>query len=96
MRIYISGPITGTDDYYERFMNAKMEIKESGNEAINPAPLGYVLPESSSHADFMKLCLPLVEMADCIYMLRGWQQSLGARAEMECAISHGKTIIFEQ
>ena len=36
-RVYISGPITGIDDYMERFSNAEKELKEQGLSVVNPA-----------------------------------------------------------
>ena len=35
--IYISGPITGTSDYMERFEKAEKELIENGYSVINPA-----------------------------------------------------------
>mgnify|MGYP001079936654 CR=1 FL=1 len=34
-RIYISGAITGTSDYIDRFANAQMELREHGWSACN-------------------------------------------------------------
>ena len=36
MRTYISGPITGTTDYKERFAVAEQAINAAGYVAINP------------------------------------------------------------
>lgn len=46
MRIYISGPITGTTDYKERFAVAEEKLKANGYEVVNPAKLAAALPES--------------------------------------------------
>ena len=35
-RIYISGPITGTDDFYERFMKAEEMLSSEGLSIVNP------------------------------------------------------------
>lgn len=37
MKLYISGPITGTDDYMERFAAAQKELEEEGWSVVNPA-----------------------------------------------------------
>lgn len=36
-RIYISGAITDTDDYMERFARAQKELESQGYSVINPA-----------------------------------------------------------
>lgn len=35
-RVYISGLVTGIDDYMERFSNAEKELKEQGFSVVNP------------------------------------------------------------
>ena len=49
MKIYISGAITGTDDYMERFVKAEKELTENGYSAINPAKVNAQLPEDTSY-----------------------------------------------
>lgn len=36
-KIYISGPITGTDNYMERFEKAENGLKALGVSVVNPA-----------------------------------------------------------
>lgn len=95
MKVYISGPITGTDDYLDRFTKAQREIESWGQDVINPAPLGSILPEKASHEDFMHICYALLDLADCIYMMTGWESSKGAKMEMEYAINRKISICFE-
>ena len=95
MRIYISGPISGTDDHFRRFTEAEVALKEKGFQIINPQRLGSVLPADASHDDFMKICYPLLDLADMIYMLEGWQQSKGATMEMQYAIENKLAITFQ-
>lgn len=45
MRIYISGPITGTDDYMERFAKAEEELTAAGHQVYNPAHANSFMPE---------------------------------------------------
>lgn len=37
MRIYISGAITGTEDFRERFLEAEKELIVVGHDTVNPA-----------------------------------------------------------
>ena len=55
MKIYISGAITGTDDYMERFSKAEKELAEQGYSVVNPAKVNAQLPEDDS------ICIVTVE-----------------------------------
>ena len=83
MRIYISGPITGTTDYMERFAAAERELWDNGwDDIVNPAGILSVrLPEGSSWEAYMGESLKLLCECDAIYMMRGWEGSRGARLE---------------
>ena len=78
MKIYIAGPITGVSNYKETFAKAERELIKMGHVVLNPA----VLPEGlGDHRVYMSLCLPMVEAADAVLMLPGWQKSTGACME---------------
>lgn len=83
MRIYISGPITGTSDYLLRFEAAEKLLKKRFPlaEIINPAEVCRSLPESFSHADYMDICLTLLKKCEKLYLMNGWQRSEGCREE---------------
>ena len=53
MRVFISGPITGHDDYKDAFEDAKRKIQEWGHEVINPADLDQMMPSKmqETHTD---------------------------------------------
>lgn len=95
MKIYISGPITGTEGYYERFAAAENELLAAGQEVINPARVNAQMPECTTHEEYMKMSLCMMEMCDSVFMLKGWHDSKGANKEFEYARSTGMTIIFE-
>lgn len=97
MKIYISGPITGTTDYVERFQKAEEFLKEQSPDAdvINPAKVSANLPESTEYEDYMKLSLCLLEMCNCIYMMEGWDDSKGALLEFQYAKAMGQGILYE-
>lgn len=95
MRIYISGPITGTDDHFRRFIEAEASLEEKGLQVINPERLAGVMPKEATHDDFMKICYSLLDLADAIYMLDGWKDSKGATMEMQYAIEHKIAIVFQ-
>lgn len=78
--VYLSGPITGTDDYMERFARAEERLTKRGYAVINPARVCAQLPELE-HDQYMQVCVPMIEVADVIYMLKHWEESKGAKME---------------
>ena len=48
MKIYISGAISNTDDFMERFAKEEKELTEQGWSVINPAKVNAQLPEDTS------------------------------------------------
>lgn len=95
-RIYISGGITGIPDYMERFAKVQKELEEQGYSVINPALINSNLPEDTTYEEYMKLDFTMLDIADSIYMMNGWEKSCGANREYGYALGKGKTIIFEQ
>lgn len=95
MKIYISGAITGTDDYMERFAKAEKELTENGYSAINPAKVNAQLPEDTGYEEYMKMSFCMLTMCDGIYMLKGWRKSRGANREYCYAMEKRKTIMYE-
>lgn len=95
MVIYISGPITGDKDYMERFMNAETRINKVtyGDLIINPAYILSGLPEGTSHDIYMSVAMKLLELADTIALLDGWENSEGCKEEVRYAIKQDYLII---
>ena len=89
-KIYIAGPITGVPDYQARFLEAKWALEKQGYIVLNPAEL----PEGMTPADYMRICLAMLDVADGIYMLPGWENSLGASTEFQLAWYCGKPIRY--
>lgn len=94
MRIYLSGPITGTDNYRENFQEAVKRLNNEGQyDIINPAELCQVMPAATtSWEDYLQICVHLLEMADAIVMLPGWRESRGAQREYGFALASDKII----
>lgn len=95
MKIYISGAITGTDDYMERFAKAEKELTEKGYSVVNPAKVNAQLPEDTSYEDYMKMCFCMLDMCDNICMLKGWEKSCGANREYGYAMAKDIIIMYE-
>jgi len=94
MKIYISGAITGTTDYEERFAEAEEKLKAAGYEVINPAKVGKMLPENTTHEEYMKMSFALMDICEAVYFMPGWQQSRGANQEYGYAIAKSMARYF--
>ena len=95
MKIYISGTITGTDDYMERFAKAEKELTEKGYSVVNTAKVNAQLPEDTTYEEYMKMSFCMLDMCEAIFMLQGWSKSCGANREYWYAMEKRKTIMYE-
>jgi hypothetical protein len=99
-KIYISGPISGTDDWKERFTRAEKELRvlySAGGEeidVINPARIE--MPEGTTWQQYMDITLQMLRGCDEIYMLAGWRNSKGAQIERLYALGSGMEITHER
>lgn len=94
-KIYISGPITGTTDYMERFQKAEDAWTEKGYSVINPAAINARMPADTTHAEYMKVCMALLDLCSTIFMMDGWKNSIGAKMELDHAETYGIKVIYE-
>lgn len=91
MKLYIAGKITDNPGYKEQFAEAEKALREQGHTTMNPA----VLPEGFEHHEYMKICFSMIDVCEGLYLLDNWQDSKGAKMELEYAIPKGKTIVFK-
>ncbi len=93
MKIYIAGPMSGLPESNRpAFHAAETHLTELGHVVLNPA----TLPDGLSQSDYMAICIVMLQRAEGIYMLNGWQQSAGARAEVALAEKLGLALFAEQ
>lgn len=93
-KIYISGKITGIDNYAELFENAENLLKSKGFEVINPVKLNHL--HDNTWQSYMKEDIKALMDCDAIYMLNNWHQSKGAIIEKKLAFEVGIQIINEK
>jgi len=85
VKIYISGPISGTDDYVERFKAAEAKILAAGQTTVNPASV----TGSFDYRTYINRGLARLAECDAIYLMEGWRNSKGARLEQRYAETVG-------
>lgn len=95
MKIYLSGPMTGIENYNrDTFNEATACLREAGHKVFNPAEV--VLNEDDVNAipgdynknlwnAYMRICLPHVPTHHKLMLLPGWEDSRGARLEVHNA-----------
>ncbi len=89
MRIYISGPMRGIEEYnFPAFEDVYWRLKTLDHQVHNPAD-NDIWDEVNPIAA-MNFDLSLVlNWAEAVYVLPGWEESNGARAEVFTALWRG-------
>ena len=86
VKVYIAGKITGNENYKAEFAEAEKKLRALGHIPLNPA----VLPEGLEKADYMRICLAMLDSADAIALMLNWTGSPGANIELSLAMYTGK------
>ena len=91
-KVFISGMMTDDlDNYKERFAACEKKLTERGLIVLNPA----MLPGGMRPEDYMKICFALIDVADIVYFMTGWQHSGGAALEQHYCKYIGKNRKYE-
>ena len=101
--IYIAGPMRGKENNNQTaFYNAEERLRKRGFKVINPICVGRGIASDdvieampNLLRDVMRFERTLVRYCDAIYMLEGWQDSQGAKAELVTAIGFDCMIFLE-
>ena len=89
--IYIAGPMRGRPDFNRAAFNAAAErLAARGWNPINPVDIEKIYPcvDEDGHVfrgrlfDLMDVERSFVAHADAIYLLDGWEESIGAKREL--------------
>lgn len=102
-KIYISGAISGLEEQATRkkFREAQERWQRMDFPVINPFDLydqakKHYGTESIAWGLIMRLDLKALETCQAIYMLKGWENSPGARIEREFAMRLGLDVKYEE
>lgn len=91
MKVYISGKITGDENYKEKFNRAAEFLKNNGHAPLNPASIDVSL----SYEEYMKIDLAMLSVADAIYLLESYKDSKGAMFELQYAQMFQKEVYIQ-
>lgn len=84
-KVFISGPITGVQNYEENFSLREKALKELGYSVVNPVKIGEVLKKQlhrePKYEEYMKVCLTSLLDCDGISFLDGHENSKGSNIE---------------
>lgn len=93
MKVYIAGPMTGLPHFNRpAFKEEAINLSFEKHVPLNPASL----PDGLSEQDYMAIGMTMLQRAEAIYLLTGWQFSAGARAEHALALKLGLEIIEQR
>lgn len=89
MIVFISGPITGVEDYQLQFSMIDAWLSAQGHHVYNPA----TLPPGIDEADAMATCCGWLCRSDAVFFMDGWERSKGCIAERAIADKLGLFIL---
>ena len=94
-KIYISGPITGKEDYNRvEFNKATEYLQSKGHKVVTPFDV--TCPrEEYTWEDYMKLDIGEMLTCDAVYLLNGWEESKGAKIEKRLAEEVGLAVYYQ-
>lgn len=78
-KIYIAGKITGDPNYKAKFEEAENFYKKKGYTVLTPT----WMPTGMQPADYMRICFAMIDTADVVAFLPGYETSPGAQVELQ-------------
>lgn len=92
MKVYISGPIKGIDDYEKLFLRVEEHLTDQGLEVVNPVTIPH--HHEDTYEAYMKEDIKALLECDSIFMIWGWQESSGAKFEHDVAKKCGIEVMY--
>lgn len=93
IKVFISQPMNGKSD---RAIREKRQpivdyYRKNGWEVIDS-----ILNMGPANAiEYLAESIRLMNDADCVFMMKGWEKARGCRIEHEVAVAYGKEVIYE-
>jgi len=98
--VYISGPLSANtaDGWWSNVTYARFQCRRLwvlGVTPICPHLNNLFMEEAISYEEFLRGDLELVKRSDAMYMIGDWEDSRGAKAERDYAISISKPVFSD-
>lgn len=96
--VYIAGPIGTSTDARERFAKGAQEVAQLGYRPVSPLELcGGTTHVNACHTWREHMIMDIRALLEChgIYLLRGWENSRGARLEKLIADGLDMMVMFQ-
>lgn len=87
-KIYIAGKIAGDLDYKSKFGIVAEDYRKMGYAVLNPARM----PKGMQKADYMRICFAMIDTADVVIFLPGYETSPGAQLELQYCLYIDKDV----
>ena len=75
--VFLSGPMSGVPNYWEAFERADNQLTAQGYAVLSPSRL----PKGLSSKQYALIYIAMIEAADAVYFLPGWEYSPSAQFE---------------
>lgn len=86
--VYIAGPITGVEKYWEPFEQAEDAVEAAGFIPLTPTRL----PQGLTNEQYMRIDMAMIDTADAVLLLPGWLGSSGTLVEYSYCSYTGKPV----
>ena len=87
-KIYIAGKITGDPNYKAKFEEAENFYKKKGYTVLTPT----WMPTGMQPADYMRICFAMIDTADVVAFMPGYETSPGAQLELQYCLYTDKSV----
>lgn len=90
--IYISGCVSQDKNFRQKFSNAEKFLEDKGFTVVNPVKDE---EDGKEWAYYLKKDIVKLASCTCVYALKDWTKSKGARIEINLALDLGMEVILE-
>lgn len=94
--VFLSGKVNKyNDDYKKDFAVAEEYLTRRKYVVLNSARIDELSCEKLTDKKYMQVCYRLIDIADIVFMVSGWNTSKIANAQLTYAKSLGKKIMYQ-